>query len=318
MIKVPGKTPDGAFKVLDLLEKGGLEPIVGRKGPYWAPRPSAPLASVIHNAMVPTLSWSREVAPGTSMTDLDANAAYVSAASSATFAHGELTRATVKEDDKVLPGYYLIDAYTWGHGATGSPLGAADLSDSPYVWVSAPTYKLIRDLTQGASWTPPGMWPDDTVYDAWVGESTCRLTLWVDVLRDLRAAFIDTGDGDAYEALKFGYSQAIQMLGVKPDPKGTPAADRQKKNFAYRPDWAHTIRAQHAANMWRRGFQATLAGHPPVALGGAGHMTDGLAFTTLDLTAVLALPKSPIKLDPTRRELGKFHQTRRYLAGEDA
>lgn len=309
---------DGAIRVTDLFEKKGYAPVLRHLPPLWQLPVPAALRSAVHGALVPVLAWRRSIAEGTPMTDIDGTAAYVSAASSAQFAHGRLQPAGVGgAADPIRPGYYLVDAHHWGAGAPGSPLGAADIN-SPRVWVAAPTYGILRDLTRGSVWCEAGMWPDDTVYDSWQSETVCRFTRWTNALRDIRAYAMEAGDGDVYEGLKLGYSQAVQMWGTPPDPKGTPREKCEKKNLAYRPDWAHTLRANHAANLWRRAYVATQANHPPVAVGGTGHATDGLAFTTSDLTALLSRSKPPFRLDESRIALGTFHTVRRYITGEES
>lgn len=313
------KTPKGAYMLCDLFEKKGLAPVIRWQPPFWMPSIGNQLAEVMELAHVPVLDWSRPMpADGTPMTSIDANAAYVAAASSAIFAHGALENwgpFELGQTETVPPGYYLIDVYPWTLGAPGSPLGAQETGHR--AWVTHVTYSLLRDLTYGTYWTAPGHWPDVTFYDSYVCETKMRMTDWTDVIRDMRAQAIDLGDREAYEALKLGYAQAVQMWQTPPDPKGTAPADRTKFNAAYRPDWAHTIRAQHAANQWRRAYQASLGGRPPVIVGGTGHLIDGMAFTTSDLTAVLAMQKAPIRLDATTKSLGTFKVARRWYAGQD-
>lgn len=315
------KTKDGAFMVADLLEKHGLHPVVGHHAPYWTPPMPAPLRDVQRKAVIPTVSWrgvARDLPEGTPMTDVDGNGAYLSAASSASFAHGPLenTGPHDPEQHRILPGWYLVDVHHWNMGAPGSPLGAARIRDNR-VWVSHITYDLLSKLTFGCSWSPGGHWPALHAYDSWTSKTSCRFTTWTNAIRDLRAQLIETGDGDAYEALKLGYSQAVEMWATEPDPKGTPAADCKKHNRAYRPDWFATVRSQHQFNMWRRAYQASLAGHGPVQIGGTGIATDGMAFVTSDLNAMLVVPKSPIRLDETGVQLGTFKRTRRYFHGID-
>ena len=53
------------------------------------------------------------------------------------------------------------------------------------------------------------------------------------------------GDGRQLNVeVKTGYSQAVTLMAMI------------KKSLCFRPDWAQHIRAQHAANMWRRASQA--------------------------------------------------------------
>lgn len=318
------RTKDGVYMVADLLEKQGLAPIVNFLPPLWRPPVPPALRSVMRDAVVPELNWraSRDIPEGTAMCGIDANAGYLTAASSATFAHGALEYTATFDCliEYIRPGYYLVDAHPWALDAPGSPLGSARIT-RPRVWVTHHTYGLLRDLCHGASWTPGGHWPDATVYGCWTSWDDCKFGgkegSWTSVIRDIRADIIDRGDGDAYEALKLGYSQAIQMWLTEPDPKGTPPEKQKKKNIAYRPDWNHTVRSQHAANMFRRAYGAMWSGHPPVQVGGTGHAKDGMLFTTSDLGAVLALPKAPIRLDETGKSLGTFKRVSRYYHGID-
>ena len=320
------RTPKGALMVSDWLEKGGLAPIVRHRPPLWVPSMPATLREITARVHVPTMNWcGPQPRVGTPMTDVDTSAAYLSATASATFAHGPLEQThPIGPEDFIRPGYYLVDVHPWQLSAPGSPLGSQALEGVAQVWVTHATYRLLRDLTYGTAQYPGGHWPDATVYDNWTCETHFRFTNprgtgWTDVMRDLRAQYLDEGDTDGYEALKLGYSQAQQMWLTLPDPKGTPVADREKHNRAYRPDWSHTVRSQTAASLWRRAYLAHLtgSGHAPVAVGGAGHATDGMAFITSDLTALLAHPKTPIRLDPSGKRLGTLRMTRRYFAGQD-
>lgn len=312
-----GRTKDGALMVADLLEKRGLHHEVAHRPPLWILKVPAELKIALNNVHVPTLAWSREVPDGLACTDIDANAAYMSAASSGTFAHGQLEHTGPWPDDEFIhPGLYLVDVHPWQFEAPGSPLGAAHIT-RPQVWVTHHTYRLLRDLTFGTGWAPGGHWPDATAYDSWTCRNPMRLTKWTNAIRDIRGHMIDMGDDEGYASLKLGYSQAVQMWATPPDPKGTEPKARKKHTRAYRPDWYAALRSQHAFNLWRRAYIATLAGHPPLALGGRGHAVDGMAFRTSDLTAALAMPKSPIQLDPSGRQFGTFRQTRRYFSGQD-
>lgn len=314
------RTKDGVFMVADLLEKGGYAPKKHHQEPFWNPTDiPAPLRSIHKACRIPALGWNRwseeEIPEGTALRNIDANAAYLSAASSADFAHCALERlGAMSSESAIRPGYYLVDAHPWQLGCPGSPLGMQHLRESR-VWVAQPTYLLLRDLTYGANWgAPGGHWPDCTIYDSWTADQ-CRFTDWTNVIRDVRKTFIEYGERPAYEALKTGYSEAVQMWYTPHDPKGTPPAERKKKNKAYRPDWYRTVHAQHAAKMWRCAYLASLANRPPVAVGGTGIAKDGMTFVEDDLRAVLALPKAPIRLDETGAQLGTFSRGDRWYAG---
>lgn len=316
------KTPDGAYMVADLLEKKGLHPVVGHHKPYWLPPTPGTLRSVMHAALVPTVAWradTRDLPEGTRLTDIDANGAYLAAASSADFAHGALEQTGPHDPQlhRINPGYYLIDVHHWQRAEIGSPLGGARITD-PRIWVTHVTYKLLSDLTYGAAWGPKGGdWPALYAYDTWTSKTKCRLNDWTNALRDMRAEMLRTGDREAYEALKLGYAQAVEMWATPPDPKGTPLAEREKKNSAYRPDWFHTVRSQHHFNMFYRAYRAAMSDCGPIQMGGAGIATDGMTFVTSDLTAAVLMSKSPLRLDDTGVTLGTFKRTRHYFHGID-
>lgn len=304
-------TPGGAFMLADFLEKGDFRPTIKYDIPKWKLELSPGLSAVGRTARVPAINWTSpelaEVPEGTAMVDIDANGAYLSAGSSASFAFDQLenTGPHDPERDYIDPGYYLVDSHAWMYGAPGHPLGA-DPGIGKRVWITHPTYFLLRELTYGGTWAPGGHWPALQAYDSWTSKTSCRLTEWTSLIRDLRKLFLEEDDRDGYEALKLGYSQAIQMWMVPPDPKGTPRDQLKKKNQWFRPDWYHTLRAQHAFNMWRRAYIAHLKGHGPLQVGGAGHMTDGMLFREDDLKAILAEPKGPIRMDDTGTALGTF------------
>lgn len=318
----------GAYMVADWLEKkGGLAPIVHHLPPRWMPDLKTDitpaLRSILKSVYVPHVVWALgedNLPEGTPLTDIDCNAAFMAAASSMSFAHCALnhTGSIDASSGTVPPGLYLVDVHPWALGAPGSPLGvgARELVGRK-VWVAHTTYSVLRDLTYGGvSWTEGGHWPDATVYDSWTSDP-CRFTKWTTAIRDTRAQFLRAGDEVGKEALKLGYSQAVQMWNVEPDPKGTPREKRRKHNEAWRPDWYHGVRAQHQANMFRRAYQCAIAKRPPVQVGGTGHYMDGMVFRSDDLRALLAMPKGPIRLDETGEVLGTWKRLGERYAGID-
>jgi hypothetical protein len=320
-------TPDGAFRVLDLLEKGAYAPKIRKLPPLWCPEFRGDLANVVRTAVAPTWSeWSGVLTLpfGTPMVSLDVSGAYIAAASSAWFAHGQLEHTGPGQarwrhpSGDPMPGYYLIDRHYWGYsGDLASPLGHAALRRDTAtamrrIWVTAPTLVLLEQLVE------LGHWPDATVYDSWTGANRCRLNGdrkrpgWTDIIRDYRAHFIATGDTAAGEALKFGYSQAIEMLNTPPDPRGTPREERGKKNVAYRPDWYAAIHAQHHATLWRKMWHCVLAGSGPLSTGGV----DEVVFTDLQLVKWLRHPKAPFSVDPSGTRLGTLKVKRVWKYSE--
>jgi hypothetical protein len=311
------------IRFADLLEKNPkYAPVKHHQPPLWIPKMDDTLRGVVAVTHIPTINWGpkdpeAEVPEGMPLVELDANGAFVAAASSATFAHCALehTGPLDLETGTVPPGYFLVDAHAWQLGAPGSPLGAGrpKLTAEGRVWVPHTVYSVLRDLTHGAKWGAiSGHWPDATVYDSWTADA-CRFTDWANVVRDTRAAAKLGGDVALGERIKTAYSQAVQMWGTKPDPKGTPADKRKKKNMAYRPDWYAALRGQHAMNMWRRAYQCTILGHAPLRVWD----TDRILMQEHDLLAVLGrdTPPNPLRLDETGLGLGTFKRVRRWYAG---
>jgi hypothetical protein len=99
-------------------------------------------------------------------------------------------------------------------------------------------------------------------------------------------------EGD-YQAIKLGYSVAVQML------KG-PAEGEKVRSPVYRPDWYDTVHAQHAANMWRKAWITTQAGHGPAVMGAI----DSAGWTADDLRELQMRPTPLLKVDHTRESLG--------------
>lgn len=307
-----------------LLEKNAAyTPMAHRLAPLWTPVPSPELRGVIAAAHIPTVNWGPSdveaaVPEGTPLVEIDANGAFVAAASSGTFAHCELARTGPIElpaSGQIPAGYLLMDAHPWLHGAPGSPLGPGrpKLTQEGRVWLPHTVASALRDLTYGAKWgAKEGTWGGCAVYDSWTAD-VCRLTKWAEAVRDTRAAAKIVGDTNASERIKTAYSQAVQMWATPPDPKGTPADKRKKKNKAYRPDWYAALRGQHAMNMWRRAYTCTQLGAPPLRIMG----TDRMVFAEQPFLTLLRrdAPPRPIQLDETGLGLGTFTRERRWYAG---
>lgn len=319
-------------RLADILEKNpAYAPIRHKQPPMWdltLVKPGgmpAALRGIVQVAHVPTVNWGpkdveQDVPEGMALREIDINGAYVAAATSGTFAHCALehTGPMGVPAGAPAPGYYLVDAHKWQAGAPGSPLGPGRprLTAEGRVWISHPVYGHLRDLTLGAKWgARPGHWPGCEIYDSWTSDP-CRLNTWAENIRDQRAAAIVQGDKGRSEALKIAYSQAVQMWSTPPDPKGTPWAEKKKKNKAYRPDWFHALRSQHAMNIWRRAYQAVILGHPPIRIWD----TDRITITEPNLLALLGLSQqpAPIRMDQTGITLGMFKDAKpRWYAGID-
>lgn len=310
------------LRFADLLEKNkDYAPTAHHLPPMWNPEMPSELRGVVQVAHVPVVNWGPknvddDVPEGMPLVELDANGAFVAAATSSTFAHCALenTGPLDLSSGAIPAGYLLVDVHQWQLGAPGSPLGSKRprLDANGRVWVPHTVYAVLRDLVHGASWTEGGHWPDATVYDSWTADSV-RFTDWAKVVRDTRAAAKIGGDEHIQERIKIAYSQAVQMWATDHDPKGTPADKRKKKNKAYRPDWYAALRGQHFANMFRRAYQCTILGHPPLRISS----TDSMVMREVDMMALLRREKSPLRLDETGIALGTFKRRAWWYAGMD-
>ncbi len=308
------------IRIADMLEKNSAyTPTKHKQPPLWVAKPSDELRAVMAVAHLPRMNYGPkdpelDVPEGMPLVEIDTNGAFVAAASSATFAHCELTNTGPLDlsSGTIPAGYMLVDAHQWMLGSPGSPLGSnrPRLTAQGRVWVPHTAYALLRDLVHGASWTGGGHWPDATVYDSWTADNV-RFTKWAEAVRDLRAAAKRAHDKETGERIKLGYSQTVQMWATKPDPKGVAAADRKKKNFAYRPDWNAAIHGQHFANMFRTAYQAAQMNHAPIKIWD----TDRMIFEKHHLLAVLGAPKSPLRLDETQIQIGTYKRLHEWYAG---
>lgn len=315
------------IRFADLLEKNpAYAPTKHHQPPMWdltrveGGMPAA-LRGVVSVAHIPTMNWGladpeAEVPEGTPLVEVDANGAYVAAATSGTFAHCALENTGPLDlaSGQIPGGYMLVDAHQWQLGCPGSPLGRnrPKVDTHGRTWVPHTVYAVLRDLVHGASWTDGGHWPDATVYDSWTADAV-RFEKWSGVVRDTRAAGKIGGDKATGERIKIAYSQAVQMWSTPPDPKGTPADEKKKNNKAYRPDWYAALRGQHFANMFRRAYQCSMLGHAPLKVWD----TDRMLFEEKHLLALLGRQTKPfpMRLDETEIALGTFKRVQRWYAG---
>lgn len=285
------RSNDGkAVRLLQYLETTH-RPIVRGMGP----KRRLPATVPVPNVAIPTVTWKLPAATESDITNgvrLDANAAYLSAASSVRVGLNTLERDLQRSDGgrQPYPGWYLIDAHPWHHRAIVSPLGAQRRAGR--VWVAHPTLQLLRCLEE------ENAWPDTYVYDCWTSPVSAQLTKWTSLIRDTRAAIKTDPNAapDVYNALKTGYAMAVELM-----LKG-------EKCDTYRPDWAHAIWAQHSAfTVWWKAWRALNAKcgilrmtHPDEVV----VTTDGYAI----LQSMQHLPpkQRPITLDPTGLQLGAY------------
>lgn len=305
-------TPAPVYRALAMLENE-CEPQLRRRSPYWRPRP-APCWRDTH---LPTWNWRHpdwHEGLRMDMTLLDANGSYVSAASSATFAHGELERTGALPEYRKAPGYYRINTHSWQERDIVSPLGnGPDLPDK--VWVAHPTVELLTQLSD------TGHWPGVAILDSYTCPDSVRFRKWATAVNNDRATALQRRDADPdhdpadddcvcagciwYQAVKDGYAMAVQMM------RG-PAQDGKVKSAVRRPDWHDTIHAQYAASTWRYAWRCVDAGYTPVAMGAV----DEILWDTQDYRAIR--DAGLLKIDNSGVLLGHLKEKERITPEPEA
>jgi hypothetical protein len=284
------------FRALDALVET-TPPLLRGRSPYWRPAPPACTGDVRE----PAWSWRRPaplghlVDPDEPVHVLDANGAYLAAASTVEVAHGRLVRTGRRSFDRRRPGYWLVKVHEWQVPDIWSPLGTARYPDR--AWLTTPTVQLLAQLAED------GWYPEVHVYDSWTGEP-CRLRAWADYIAGCRRLALLAGDRDRYDAVKLGYSQAVTTLQL------------DKKSPAWRPDWSNHIRTQHAANLWRKAWSCRSYGHPVLGSGTVDEMTLPARSLAAFEAAVQAYQRAPVRIDPTGVTLGTF-KIKRTMTGEE-
>jgi hypothetical protein len=285
------------FPALRIMERQ-TPPLKFGRPPYWR-------APIIHeasdNVYVPVWNWtsSHDFPEGEAVTVLDVNAAYLSAMGSVKIAHSHLLHtgrlAHLPAPRDVAPGYYRITVPHWAFdGTIVHPLGdSARMQTESTLWVAAPTLVLLLELADAGhlGWFE--------ILDAWTADVATEFRAWSERLRSVRNECMDRIDMAQtevhrreqlarYDAFKTGYSAALSMMLTG------------EKCLTRRPDWAHTIYAQHAASTWRKAWRWTFTGRPLVAMGAV----DEIAVLSADVGDVITLPKPPFRYDPTGRQPG--------------
>lgn len=292
--------PDGYLRALRKLEHEHA-PKLRKAAPYWRPKPPA-CWRTIHEPEWNWTSQARGMEDFQDLTVLDCNGAFLAPLSGTYVAHGVLERTGPVGEltaRQVLPGYYRINAAPWGASeAIVSPLGQGSLP--PQVWVAAPTLTLLLELQE------EGVWPGVRVYDSWTCDAKVRPTKWAAWLRDVRLLAMDTDAQTRLEfpdavptaarAVKDGYAMAFQLMIQEAKP------DEPRKSGVFRPDWYHTVRAQHKANMWRKAWKCLQAGIIVTYMG----KTDEIELPTAVIGHLIDMPEPPIRIDLTGRALGAF------------
>lgn len=276
--------------------EGECAPKLRGRDPFWRPKPPA----IATDVYTPAWDWmdNAQDDAGEALVILDAIAAYVTAISSVTVAHGALEH-TGPVMDATAVGYYLITIPAWEVPGIVHPLGT-DIVWGDQVWVAHPTAQLLQQLAAD------GYAAALEIHDSWTAPTSVRLRKWSDILKARRNLALDEVDAARaagspellteanafYTDLKISYSIAVQMMLTG------------EKCKTRRPDWAHAIVATHSANIWRKVWRCVLAGKYPAGMGAV----DEVAFTWTTFHELMYDIRggSPLKVDPTGRQLGAF------------
>jgi hypothetical protein len=299
--------PPRIFAALRVMERQ-TPPLKYGRPPYWRP-PVAPPSAMVY---VPTWNWFSplEFPEGEPVTVLDVNAAYLSAMGGVKVAHSHLTNtgrlAHLPAPREVAPGYYRITVPHWAFAGTiVHPLGnSARLETENDVWIAAPTLVLLLELED------EGHIGSFEILDAWTADVVTDFRAWSTRLRSYREEFMNsvemaqtevrrTQELERYDAFKRGYSAALSMMLTG------------EKCLTKRPDWAHTIYAQHAASTWRKAWRWTSTGRPLVGMGAV----DEISVLSADVPAVLGRPKPPFRYDPTGHAPGAMKPKKTTFVG---
>lgn len=268
-------------------------PLLRKRAPYW--RPTAPACHT--DVHVPAWKWEHPLTAladltddagnplGERLVDLDANAAWPTAAASVNVAHGSLTHTRRQYFDGA-PGYWLVDltGFHWDDRTRHmpSPLGTNRHRDK--AWLAAPTVALLQELADA------GELDELDIRDSWTCDDRVRLRKWTEWIKNTRVALSEAGQLEQLADFKISYAMAVQMM---------LSGDTSK---IHRPDWHHAIVAQHAASHWRKHWNATRSGHGPVAM----YLVDAVTYLGSDLLALQDLNPSPFRIDQTGRTYGSY------------
>lgn len=235
-------------------------------------------------------SWSRPYSGSAAV--LDRSGAWPAAASSVVVAHGGLEHTGEVEFDG-RPGYYQVQRHPWHEGdSMPDPLGNAR---GETVWVPGPTVALLCELADESRWA------DVTVLDSYTADGV-RLSKWADYVKTLRAEAITTygRSSDQYADVKESFSRAVSMM------QGQPL--ESWKCGVQRPDWAHTIKTQASATLWRwaDACRKIAPEHPPVSVRNVDELV--IPELALEIVTTVKAPgrAAPLKIDSQGIKLGTF------------
>lgn len=166
----------------------------------------------------------------------DANKAYLNAAQLAKISGNDLQCTGVREYERGLSGWWLIDAKPWRKKKLPDPMGYH--RDGSRRWVTGPTIELLTQLVD------EGLHPGFTILNSYTADgATPLLKNWARVLTEAGTnTTVRPGhreDVAVLDAIKAAYKQAWGSL-------------QNPRMKVYRPDWAHSILAQSRVNLWRR------------------------------------------------------------------
>lgn len=309
------------FRALSLMEST-CKPLKYGHEPYFLAPVTPPSAEVL----IPEWNWTspHELPEGTELVTLDANAAYLGALGSATIAHSELVRLgpwdTLPTPRTTPPGYYKVTVPYWAFSGTCvHPLGGSTvLAEAKTVWIAAPSLILLLELLDEGHLGPFSIVDSYTAKRTENGWRTVTFRTWADRLKSIRQEIMDARDHahrgatrphkcecDAcarYDGFKEGYSMALSMM---------LTGDKCR---THRPDWTHTILAEHRATQWRKAWRFTSTGRPLVSMGDRDETT----ILASDLHTVLARPRPPFRFDASGRSVGAFKVKRTWTwTGEE-
>jgi hypothetical protein len=206
----------------------------------------------------PDLIWegrphwtSPDTAPGTLVTRLDVNGAYLAALRRTHLPIGKLVQDPPGTPfDRRRSGIYLCQVSPWNVTNLPDPMGNRT-SIGP-VWITDSTLRLLFRIAVhlarfDVSYQPP------VVLESWTsGSSENLLTKFGDQLAAARMEAIEGGtarDDVQLEYVKAMYSKFVSTAG-----------DSRANHHLQRPEWVHAIRSQAFANLWLKAQKAVEAG----------------------------------------------------------
>lgn len=287
--------------------EGELAPTLYGVQPFWRPKP-CPVAKDYRPKVIPAWDWTSPTWADhldETRVSMDANAAWLAAASGVRIGHGALdVHVTGSQDYERRPGYYLVRVYkeSWKRWDLPHPLGYADseyhVAFDGFVWMTHHTYELIVWLHRQDQW-----WGTPDIVESWTSKKSARLQEWTKWVNGLRAVATMRGDQEAINRIKLSYAQAIEMM-----------PGHEKCNIR-RPDWKDAILSRCAAEAWRKAFYAREAGYKILRM----HAVDEVVLTQADFHRLLDAPEDqrPFRIDQSGLSLGAYKAKTEIAPGDD-